>query len=107
MGKKVSLMSFCESKVVDKERFVRGYLDPKRNKVVCQTANQVNLSFTCKKKNKSICNKPKKLCGILKPVMAKNHNIYKAFSNFSDKKIKTHCLYQSSLQRNELSSSIW
>lgn len=74
MTDKVTAKEFCQKKLKDDKLFVRGFVDKKKEEVVCQKGHNVLLSLSCDEKHLFYCSKSsKKGCLALKRHFAINH----------------------------------
>jgi hypothetical protein len=70
-GKKVNISNYCELKV--STDFIRGFIDKKSQKVICQSAKRIVFKYDCKS-NKTYC-KSVKACDFVKEKLAKSLSI--------------------------------
>ena len=72
MGKDVKVLDYCLKQEFPSENLLRGYVDTKKEKVVCQTGSRLVLSFACGKGigSRKYCKDSKHACEILRDTFA-------------------------------------
>lgn len=78
MSKIISLREFCLSNMLAPENFSRAYAENEKKQVICQSAEGLTLSLTCKGGNNTLCSHEKEACATLQGSYAKNLKLVKA-----------------------------
>lgn len=73
MKVKINASDFCQKKLSDDPLYLRGYVDLKKRKVLCQKGYRVLLSLTCEDDHLYYCKKSSQYgCQQLQNIFAKN-----------------------------------
>jgi hypothetical protein len=96
MGKKVQVADVClKNKKFKLDPFIRGYIDVKRNQVVCQFGQAALLTLSCEnEKTRSYCRSPKKSCLKLQKKFAGELDLAHHSRLFQGDQEILHCYYK-------------
>lgn len=92
MGEKVSVKDFCLKKI-NKEQFIRGYINSKLNEVACEMGSEAFLSIGCDKRDKHYCQNPIEGCRKLNKIFAYSHTLNHHSFNEKDVDNVLNCYY--------------
>jgi len=73
MGERADVADFCYKKNKNDESYLRGYVDQKLKKVICQKAQRLIVQYRCANQDLSVfCEEAARGCSKIKEIFAKN-----------------------------------
>lgn len=96
MKGQVSVGTFCAQKQSDDPHLIRGFIDSKNNKVICQSAKRVILKYSCSNKDPKHCEDSSIGCYILKEKLAMRLKVvHHSITTDTPGKKSLNCYYES------------
>jgi len=94
MGKIVKVNDFCAKKPQKGKAFLRGFINKKEKKVICQYGNSANLSLSCEtRKTRKYCGAPAESCRKLKNYFAKDLEVTHHSRLFANEQETLNCYF--------------
>lgn len=104
MGTEVNAAQFCDKKYYTEKGYMRGYLDKQAQKLVCQHASRVVMSFKCPKNSKqAYCTDALNGCKIFQNLLAKNLDLFHhSLIKRDDETKDLNCYFENNLSLESL-----